>query len=112
MPPSRLPARAHRSGQRWRAPELAGSFGSGIKCPYHAWTYTLDGALRTAPYLDENAGVRKDELSLYPVGIDTWGGFFFLNLAPRERRACHTLRAQIGEAATRLSNYPLASFAA
>ncbi|MEP7087636.1 MAG: Rieske (2Fe-2S) protein, partial [Gemmatimonadota bacterium] len=31
--------------------EIAGSFGSGIKCPYHAWTYTLDGALRTAPYL-------------------------------------------------------------
>jgi Rieske 2Fe-2S family protein len=31
------------------APELAGSFGSGIKCPYHAWTYTLEVALRTAP---------------------------------------------------------------
>ncbi len=59
------------------APELAGSFGSGIKCPYHAWTYTLDGALRTAPYLDESAGIRKDDLSLHPVGIDTWGGFFF-----------------------------------
>lgn len=91
------------------APELSGSFGSGIKCPYHAWTYTLDGALRTAPYLDESAGVRKEELSLYPVGIDTWGGFFFLNLMPREAAARdHTLRAQIGEAATRLQNYPLA----
>ena len=42
------------------APELAGSFGSGIKCPYHAWTYTLDGALRTAPYLDESAGIHKE----------------------------------------------------
>jgi len=91
------------------APELAGSFASGIKCPYHAWTYTLEGALRTAPYLDENAGIRKDELSLHPVGIDTWGGFFFLNLVPREAEARgHTLRAQLGEAATRLANYPLA----
>lgn len=91
------------------APELAGSFGGGIKCPYHAWTYTLDGALRTAPYLDESAGIRKDELSLHPVGIDTWGGFFFLNLSPREAaERGHTLRAQIGEAATRLANYPLA----
>ena len=87
------------------APELAGSFGRGIKCPYHAWTYTLDGALRTAPYLDESAGIHKDELSLYPVGIDTWGGFFFLNLMPREAAARgHTLSAQIGEAATRLKN--------
>ena len=91
------------------APELAGSFGSGIKCPYHAWTYTLDGALRTAPYLDEGSGIRKDELSLHPVGIDTWGGFFFLNLMPLEAAARgHTLRAQLGEAATRLANYPLA----
>jgi Rieske 2Fe-2S family protein len=91
------------------APEIAGSFGSGIKCPYHAWTYTLDGALRTAPYLDEGSGIRKDELSLHPVGIDTWGGFFFLNLMPGEAAdRGHTLRAQLGEAATRLANYPLA----
>jgi glycine betaine catabolism A len=91
------------------APELAGSFGSGIKCPYHAWTYTLDGALRTAPYLDEGAGMQKEELSLHPVGIDTWGGFCFLNLMPREAAARgHTLASQIGEAAARLRNYPLA----
>jgi Rieske 2Fe-2S family protein len=91
------------------APEIAGSFGSGIKCPYHAWTYTLDGALRTAPYLEEGSGIRKDELSLHPVGIDTWGGFFFLNLMPLEAAARgHTLRAQLSDAATRLVNYPLA----
>ena len=91
------------------APELAGSFGSGIKCPYHAWTYTLDGALRTAPYLDEGAGIRKEELSLHPVGIERWGGFFFLNLTPLEAAASgHTLARQLGDAALRLANYPLA----
>ena len=109
MPASRLPARAHGSRRHRLRAQLAGSFGSGIKCPYHAWTYTLDGALRTAPYLDESAGIHKEELSLHPVGIDTWGGFFFLNLAPREAAArSHTLAGQIGEAATRLANYPLA----
>jgi len=91
------------------APELAGSFGSGIKCPYHAWTYTIDGTLRTAPYLDESAGIHKEALGLHPVGIDTWGGFLFLNLTPGEGAARgHTLAAQIGEAAGRLANYPLA----
>ena len=34
----------------------AGSFGGGIRCPYHSWTYTLEGELRTAPFL---RGVRR-----------------------------------------------------
>jgi Rieske 2Fe-2S family protein len=40
----------------------SGSFTSGIKCPYHSWTYELSGALRTAPFLDEGSGFRKDQL--------------------------------------------------
>src|SRR5919109_4916505 len=30
----------------------AGTFPGAIRCPYHSWTYTLDGALRAAPFLD------------------------------------------------------------
>ena len=53
--------------------------------------------------------MHKEELSLHPVGSDTWGGFFFLNLVPGEAALRgHTLATQIGEAATRLQNYPLA----
>ncbi len=58
----------------------SGNFSAGIKCPYHAWTYNLDGGLRTAPFLEETDGFRKEELSLHPVAVDTWGGFVFLNL--------------------------------
>ncbi len=29
-----------------------GHFAGAIRCPYHSWTYTLEGALRTAPYLN------------------------------------------------------------
>jgi Rieske 2Fe-2S family protein len=47
------------------APECArGSFPGGIRCPYHSWTYTLEGALRTAPFLDDGEELRRDELSL------------------------------------------------
>ena len=43
------------------------------------------------------------------MGIDTWGGFFFVNLTPSESLARgHTLATQLGDAATRLANYPLA----
>ncbi|HEV2907769.1 MAG TPA: Rieske (2Fe-2S) protein, partial [Candidatus Eremiobacteraceae bacterium] len=71
-----------------------GTFVGAIRCPYHSWTYELDGRLRTAPYLTESDGVRKEDFSLYPVGIDTWGGFFFLNLTPQEAAMQgHTLAA-------------------
>jgi glycine betaine catabolism A len=41
-----------------------GSFAGAIRCPYHSWTYTLDGQLRTAPFLDEEVGVTKADLAL------------------------------------------------
>ncbi len=30
-----------------------GNFTGAIRCPYHSWTYSLDGSLRAAPFLDE-----------------------------------------------------------
>ena len=89
--------------------EPAGHFGSGIRCPYHAWTYTLDGALRTAPFLDEGDGFREDDFSLWPVGIESWGGFIFLNLSPLEAAAeGRTLLRQLSAVPERLQRYPLA----
>jgi Rieske 2Fe-2S family protein len=89
--------------------EPAGHFGSGIRCPYHAWTYTLDGELRTAPFLDEDDGFRREDFSLWPVGVDSWGGFVFLNLSPLEAAAeGRTLLQQLGAVPERLRRYPLA----
>ena len=86
----------------------AGHFASGIRCPYHSWTYTLEGELRTAPFLDEASGLARRELSLHPVGADVWGGFVFLQLTPDEATARgHTLAAQLGAVPDRLRRYPL-----
>lgn len=87
-------------------PGPTGSFASGIKCPYHAWTYALDGMLRTAPFLEEGDGFCKEELSLYPVGVDSWGGFVFINLAGNTPRI--SLQEQLGGAPERVQRYPLA----
>ena len=38
-----------------------------IQCPYHAWTYGLDGSLRGAPRSKDEPGFDKDELGLAPV---------------------------------------------
>ena len=52
---------------------------STIQCGYHAWTYDLDGSLRSAPRADREADFDKSEWSLVPASVDTWGPFLFVN---------------------------------
>jgi glycine betaine catabolism A len=86
---------------------------NGIRCPYHMWTYGLDGKLLNAPYTKEGKGFCKAEFSLYPVGVETWGGFIFLNLTPQAAaQGGHTLRSAFGEAMDRVQRYPLAELRA
>jgi len=54
---------------------------SAIQCPYHAWTYGLDGKLIGAPHMDEVPGFDKAEYSLHTVNLALWEGFIFVNLA-------------------------------
>jgi Rieske 2Fe-2S family protein len=51
---------------------------SAIQCPYHAWTYSLDGKLIGAPDMD--AGFDKSDYSLAAVSVQSWEGFIFVNL--------------------------------
>ena len=48
-----------------------------LQCPYHAWTYGLDGSLRAAPRSDEAAP--REELGLLPLRVEAWGPFVFVN---------------------------------
>jgi choline monooxygenase len=50
-----------------------------LQCPYHAWTYGLDGALRTAPRADREPGFDFAELGLREIAVETWGPFVFVN---------------------------------
>jgi phenylpropionate dioxygenase-like ring-hydroxylating dioxygenase large terminal subunit len=49
-----------------------------IVCPYHSWTYALDGALRAAPEMQQTLGFDTADIGLIPLRLDTWGGFLFL----------------------------------
>ncbi len=81
---------------------------SGIRCPYHHWSYGLDGRLLSAPYVKESESFCKAEFSLYPVGVAVWGGFIFLNLSPDQAlREGRTLENQLGAAVERTKRYPL-----
>jgi Rieske 2Fe-2S family protein len=52
----------------------------GIQCPYHAWTYALDGRLLGAPQMDDVPGFDKTNYSLHAVNLAVWEGFIFVNL--------------------------------
>jgi Rieske 2Fe-2S family protein len=81
---------------------------NGIRCPYHMWTYALDGKLLNAPYTKEGEGFCKADFSLYAVGVEVWGGFVFLNLTPEAAaREGRTLRSAFGDAMERVKRYPL-----
>lgn len=75
---------AFRNVCRHRAARLLdepfGSCGARIVCPYHAWTYDLEGRLIGVP---ERAGYEPNDLkalSLIPLELKTCGGFVFVRL--------------------------------
>jgi phenylpropionate dioxygenase-like ring-hydroxylating dioxygenase large terminal subunit len=50
-----------------------------LQCPYHGWTFGLDGALRGAPRSEKEIGFDKSAWGLIPVKVDTWGPLVFVN---------------------------------
>ena len=84
--------------------------GGTIRCPYHAWTYGLDGRLLAAPFLNQDPALHKEDFSLHPVGIALWGGFFFLNLWPAGTPA-RDFAGHLGPIPERVGRYALESLA-
>jgi Rieske 2Fe-2S family protein len=82
----------------------SGRVAGAVTCPYHAWSYNLDGTLRAAPYVRFDETCPKDGFSLVPIHLDQWGGFIFLNLT---RQTPPPLLEQLAEPARRLGRYPL-----
>lgn len=51
-----------------------------VMCPYHAWTYALDGALIATPHLSADE-VDRSSLPLWQYHAHEWEGFLFVSLA-------------------------------
>ena len=54
-----------------------------IVCPYHAWTYNLDGSLRGAPAMTHNDGFCKNNYKLPQIRCEEWLGWVFVTLNPQ-----------------------------
>jgi carnitine monooxygenase subunit len=53
-----------------------------LVCPYHAWTYDLDGRLTGVPMKAQYPGLDQGKLELVPVAVEVWRGFVFVTLEP------------------------------
>ena len=64
----------------------SGRFARGrIVCPYHSWTYDLDGKLVGTPRRMETPDFDAQDFPLFDVALRTWGGFVFVCLtSPKE----------------------------
>jgi choline monooxygenase len=53
-----------------------------FRCPYHGWTYGIDGALKGMVEFDGVCNFDRGANGLVPVRVDTWENFVFVNLDP------------------------------
>lgn len=73
----------HRGSRLCR--EKQGTIGNALVCPYHAWSYGLDGKLRNVPAMSEVAGFTAADYPLHSVALHEWEGFIFLNFAKQPK---------------------------
>ena len=69
----------HRGSQLCDA--SGSGFGAAITCPYHSWSYSVEGALIATP-LHEKDSIDRSTLGLKPVNVDEWQGAIFVSLDP------------------------------
>lgn len=77
-----------------------------IVCPYHAWTYSLDGSLRGAPAMTQNEGFCKDAYSLPAIRCEEWLGWVFVCLDPD----APAVAEQLGEVAEMIDGYDMSNY--
>ena len=76
-----------------------------IVCPYHSWSFALDGRLVATPGMEGIADFNSSSYALTPVRLDTWAGFIFINFDNQ----APALRDYLGDIADILESYDFGS---
>jgi phenylpropionate dioxygenase-like ring-hydroxylating dioxygenase large terminal subunit len=78
-----------------------------LRCPYHGWTYGLDGGLKGAPEFAGVCNFDRADNGLVPVKVATWDNFVFVHLNPEPP----PLESFLGDLAGQISTSGLRFFA-
>ena len=101
----------HRGTRLCEQPE--GHFAARIQCPYHTWTYDLDGRLLAAPHMPPD--FCKEDYPLHRADCETWDGHIFVFLEQdgrdggrdRQDGARNQLRAQLADLPQRFAAWQM-----
>jgi phenylpropionate dioxygenase-like ring-hydroxylating dioxygenase large terminal subunit len=74
-----------------------------FRCPFHGWTWCLDGTLKSVPARWDFPHVDGADYRLPEAKVGSWGGFVFVNLDP----ACAPLAEHLGELPHHFERWPL-----
>lgn len=74
-----------------------------IRCPFHGFTWALNGTLKDVPCKWDFPQISDEKFSLPEVKLDTWGGFVFANFDPD----ANSLGEYLGKLPTHFTRYPL-----
>jgi phenylpropionate dioxygenase-like ring-hydroxylating dioxygenase large terminal subunit len=78
-----------------------------IVCPYHSWSYNIDGTLHGAPEMQKTHDFDTAHYSLLPIRIESWSGFLFINF---DQNAA-PLAEYLGDLPERVAPYRLENMA-
>lgn len=72
-----------------------------LRCPYHHWTYRIDGQLESAPFMQKTEGYQVSDIRLPEIRFEIWQGFIFVNVDG----TAASLTPQLAELDAVLSDY-------
>jgi choline monooxygenase len=76
-----------------------------IRCPYHNWSYTDEGILKSAPWFGEDPDFNTDDWPLESIEIDQWRGLVFVSMKPEK-----SLLDQLGGLVSELDDVPIENY--
>jgi Rieske 2Fe-2S family protein len=71
---------SHRGTKFLDDGEATGTVRKAFKCPYHAWSFDLDGRLIATPNVHEDDAFDRSDYPLHDFAVDEYAGFLFVNL--------------------------------